>query len=200
MKGGKTGSKLLSLSLCALIALLVLKLGLAVMGAFDAKPVIRLAVPSAMAREEPREPVKQQAPESAAPAPAPEAKGGESVSELREESDRIRKQREELKEEQAQLEKLKKEVQQKIDALIALQKQVMQAQGQKKNTQTSQVQGLAKIYSTMKPKQAAVLMGSLDDSLVKNIISTMTPDKAASILALMDVKKAAKISEALSGQ
>jgi flagellar motility protein MotE (MotC chaperone) len=198
MAGGKTGSKLLSLALCTLIALLVLKLGLTVMGVLHATPEVRLAVPVAMAREEsPPKPVNKHEPKSAAPAAPGKA---QSAADLQQQADQIHKQQEELKEEQKQLEKLKKDVQEKLDKLIALQKQVMQAQGRKKSDKSSQVQGLAKIYSTMKPKQAAVLMGSLDDNLVKSIISTMTPDKAASILALMDVKKAAKISEALSGQ
>ena len=52
----------------------------------------------------------------------------------------------------------------------------------------------------MKPKEAAKLMENLDDKLVMGIIATMTPDEAAVILALMEVKKAAKISEALSGR
>ena len=52
----------------------------------------------------------------------------------------------------------------------------------------------------MKPKDAAKLMEALDDKLVMGIIATMTPDEAASILALMEVKKAAKISEALSAR
>jgi flagellar motility protein MotE (MotC chaperone) len=67
-------------------------------------------------------------------------------------------------------------------------------------SQNTKVRGLAKIYGTMKPKEAAKLMENLDDKLVMNIISTMTPDEAAAILSLMEVKKAAKISEALSGR
>ncbi|MDR3566533.1 MAG: hypothetical protein P4L43_00735 [Syntrophobacteraceae bacterium] len=198
MKGGKTGSNLLTLTLCALIALLVLKLGLTVIGALHTPPVVRLSVPEAMAREQsPQKTVKK--PKPAAPAPRA-SKRVESTGDLRRQADQIGKQQEALKEEQKQLEKLKKDVQQKIDKLLALQKQAMQAQGKQKSAKDSQVQGLVKIYSTMKPKQAALLMGSLDDGLVKNIIAIMPPDKAASILALMDVKKAAKISEALSGQ
>ena len=41
-------------------------------------------------------------------------------------------------------------------------------------------------------------MENLDDKLVMGIIVIMTPDEAGAILALMEVEKAAKISEALS--
>ncbi len=203
MKGGKTGSRLLSFALCALIALLVLKLGLTVMGALHATDMVSVSVPSAMAKEEspPSNHVSKRKPATETTASsAGSIKGGESMSDLQQEENQISLQREQLKEEKAQLEKLKKDVQKKISVLLALQKQAMLAQGQKKSALNSQVMGLAKIYSTMKPKQAAKLMGSLEDCLVKNIISTMPPDKAASILALMDVKKAAKISEDLSGE
>jgi len=50
----------------------------------------------------------------------------------------------------------------------------------------------------MKPKEAAKLLENLDENLVVQIISTMNSDEAANILAGMDVKKAAKISESLS--
>ena len=198
MKGGKTG--LLSLALCTLIALLVVKLGLTVMDALHATPVVSVGIPAAMATEaRPQtKPMSTRGPDSEAAAPS--ARGGQSMGALKQEENTIRIQRQQLKEEQKQLEKLKKEVQQKLNDLIAIQKQILLAQGQKKSVQNAQIQGLARIYGTMKPKQAAALMESLDDGLVKTIISTMSPDKAASILALMDVKKAAKISEALSGQ
>ncbi|MDR3554747.1 MAG: hypothetical protein P4L55_08325 [Syntrophobacteraceae bacterium] len=203
MKEGKTGSRLLSFALCALIALLVLKLGLTVADALRGAPVVSVAVPAAMAKEERPQPkhVSILGPESAAAAPGAMASVDfKSMSSLQQEASQIHRQQEQLREEEQQLKKLKKEVEEKISTLLALQKQYMLAQGQKKSALNSQVQGLARIYGTMKPKQAAKLMGSLEDSLVKSIISTMPPDKAASILALMDVKKAAKISEALSGQ
>jgi flagellar motility protein MotE (MotC chaperone) len=203
MKGGKTGSQMLSFALCALIALLLFKLSLTVLGLLHVAPADGVAVRSAMAKEE--RPHKKTSSAPAQPpavstfAPAAET-GPKSMSALEKKADQLHRQQEKLREEQRQLDQLKKEVEQKISTLLALQKQLMLSQGQKQTAVNAKVQGLAKIYGTMKPKQAAKLMGSLDDSLVKSIISTMPPDKAASILALMDVKKAAKISEDLSGQ
>ena len=51
MKGGKTGSRLLSFALCTLIALLGVKLGLTVVGALHATPGVSVAVPAAMAKQ-----------------------------------------------------------------------------------------------------------------------------------------------------
>ena len=95
---------------------------------------------------------------------------------------------------------MEKEVEQKVKDLLALQKEVQTVRTEKLETQNTKVRSLAKIYGTMKPKEAAKLMENLDDKLVMNIIATMTPDEAAAILSLMEVKKAAKISEALSGR
>ena len=104
-----------------------------------------------------------------------------------------------LKDKEERLAKIEKEVEQKVKDLLVLQKEIQAAKTEKQDTQNTKVKSLAKIYGTMKPKEAAKLMENLDDKLVMNIVSTMTPDEAASVLALMDVKKAAKISEALSG-
>ena len=72
MKGGKPGSRLLSLTLCALIALLVIKLGLTVMGALRAAPGVRFAIPVAMAKEErpQNKPVQKPGPAVAPPGAA----------------------------------------------------------------------------------------------------------------------------------
>jgi flagellar motility protein MotE (MotC chaperone) len=50
----------------------------------------------------------------------------------------------------------------------------------------------------MKPKEAAKLLENLEENLVVEVISTMSATEAANILSNMDVKKAAKISQALS--
>ncbi len=52
MKAGKPGSKLLSVTLCALITLLVIKLAVTVIGALYSEPETTIAVPEAMAKDE----------------------------------------------------------------------------------------------------------------------------------------------------
>ncbi len=95
------------------------------------------------------------------------------------------------------LAKMEKEVEQKLKELIAVQKEIQAYRAERDENQNGKVRSLAKIYGTMKPKEAAKLLENLDDKLVMNVISTMSSDEAAGILSNMDVKKAAKISEAL---
>jgi flagellar motility protein MotE (MotC chaperone) len=185
--------------LCALIAVLIVKLAITIAGAFFFQPEVTISVPDALAKDD--KPKVESAP---AVDKVPKSKSGlaaaESLNALQQKEIEIRRKEAELKEKEDRLVKLEKEVEQKVKDLLVLQKEVLSVRTEKAETQNSRVRGLAKIYGTMKPKEAAKLMENLDDKLVMNIIATMTPDEAAAILALMEVKKAAKISEALSSR
>lgn len=205
MKAGKTASRWLSVALCALLALLVLKLTLTIAGALQSgHETTSAVVPEAMAKE--KKPaaqvakVKNTAPVKTEARVSPDDSTTMYLSVFQRKEIEMRKREEQLNEKEQRLNKLKQEVEQKVKYLLALQKQIQSVQNEKQETQNAKVRSLAKIYGTMKPKEAAKLMENLDDNLVMDIISTMTPNQAAGILALMDVKKAAKISEALSGQ
>jgi flagellar motility protein MotE (MotC chaperone) len=199
MKAGKPGPLLLSIMLCALIAVLVTKLAITIIGAFFFQPETTISIPEAMAKDD-----KPKVENAAQVDKAPKSRSGPSTSEalsaFQQKEIEIRKKEEQLKEKEDRLGKLEKEVEQKVKDLLALQKEVQSVRTEKFETQNTKVRGLAKIYGTMKPKEAAKLMENLDDKLVMSIIATMTPDEAAAILSLMEVKKAAKISEALSGR
>ncbi|MGA2402862.1 MAG: hypothetical protein ABSG91_14350 [Syntrophobacteraceae bacterium] len=201
MKAGKPGSRLLSVTLCTLITLLVIKLAITVMGSLYSEQETASAVPEAIAKDEkPKAEAENAAPVDKIAKIRPGASTTESLSALQQKEIEIRKKEEQLKEKEERLGKLQKEVEQKVKDLLALQKEVQSVRTEKQETQSTRVRSLSKIYGTMKPKEAAKLMENLDDRLVMGIISTMTPDEAAAILALMEVKKAAKISEALSGR
>ncbi len=193
----KPGPMLLSITLCALITILVIKLAITVMGAFHFQPETTICVPDAMAKDD--KPVAE-AENVAQVEKTAQSRPGESLSALRQKEIEISKKEEQLKEKEKNLGKIEKEVEQKVKDLLALQKQVQSVRTGALETQNSKVRSLAKIYGTMKPKEAAKLMENLDDKLVMGIIATLTPDEAAAILSLMDVKKAAKISEDLSGR
>jgi flagellar motility protein MotE (MotC chaperone) len=199
MKAGKTGSMVLSVALCALVTVLVIKLAVTVIGALNSGQETTSAVSEAIAKDEkPRAEAENAAPVEAKAKTRPGISTSESLSAFQQKEIEIRKKEEQLKEKEERLDKLEKEIEQKVKDLLALQKEVQSVRSEKQETQNTRVRGLAKIYGTMKPKEAAKLMENLDDKLVMGIISTMTPDEAAAILALMEVKKAAKISEALS--
>jgi flagellar motility protein MotE (MotC chaperone) len=199
MKAGKKGSRVLSVALCALVTVLVIKLAVTVIGALNSGPETASAVPEAIARDEkPRSEAENAAPVETKAKTRPGNSTSESLSAFQQKEIEIRKKEEQLKDKEERLVKLEKEIEQKVKDLLALQKEVQSVRSEKQETQNTRVRGLAKIYGTMKPKEAAKLMENLDDKLVMGIISTMTPDEAAAILSLMEVKKAAKISEALS--
>lgn len=199
MKAGKTGSMVLSVALCALVTVLVIKLAVTVIGALNSGPEMTSAVPEAIAKDEkPRAEAENAAPVETKAKTRPGISTSESLSAFQQKEIEIHKREEQLKEKEERLGKLEKEIEQKVKDLLALQKEVQSVRSEKQETQNTRVRSLAKIYGTMKPKEAAKLMENLEDKLVMGIISTMTPDEAAAILALMEVKKAAKISEALS--
>jgi len=201
MKAGKRGSRVLSVALCALVTVLVIKLAVTVIGELNFGPERTSAVPEAIAKDDkPKAEAENAAPDDTKAKTKPGVSTTESLSAFQQKEIEIRKREEQLKEKEERLGKLEKEIEQKVKDLLALQKEIQAVRIEKQETQNTKVRGLAKIYGTMKPKEAAKLMENLDDKLVMGIISTMTPDEAAAILALMEVKKAAKISEALSAR
>ncbi|MEN6437523.1 MAG: hypothetical protein ABFD97_02970 [Syntrophobacter sp.] len=149
------------------------------------------AVPSDKSAEKPSRNVQQQQTASTAT---------DALTFIQQRENELRRKEEQLKEKEERLAKIEKEVEQKTKELLALQKEIQAYRSERQDTQNTKVRSLAKIYGTMKPKEAAKLLENLEDKLVMGIISTMSSDEAAAILALMDVKKAAKISEALSGR
>ena len=198
---GKTSSRVLSVALCALVTVLFIKLAVTVIGAINSEPEATIVVPEAIAKDEkPKVEAENPAPVETKAKTKPGISTSESLSAFQQKEIEIRKKEEQLKEKEERLGRLEKEIELKVKDLLALQKEVQSVQSEKQDTQNTRVKSLAKIYGTMKPKEAAKLMENLDDKLVMGIIAILTPDEAAAILALMEVKKAAKISEALSAR
>ncbi len=197
----KRGSRVFSVALCALVTVLVIKLAVTVIGALNSEPETPGAVSEAIAKDDKPKAEAEDAPPVDTKAKAsPGTSTTESLSAFQQKEIEIRKREERLKEKEERLDKLEKEIEQKVKDLLALQKEIQAVRVEKQESQNARVLNLAKIYGTMKPKEAAKLMENLDDKLVMGIIATMTPDEAAAILSLMEVKKAAKISEALSAR
>jgi len=223
MKSDKLRSSLLPVTLCTLIAILLVKLALIVGGSFFQQPVtscqveaplsqcqpavtpepeVQSSIPSivseSFAATTPAE--KQQKTAKLAPAQAhaqTQTPVVDSLNFMQQKESELRKREEQLKEKEESLARIEKEVEQKTKQLLAIQKEIQSFKTEKQEGQNNKVRSLSKIYGTMKPKEAAKLLENLDDKIVMGIISTMTPDEAAAILSIMEVKKAAKISEAL---
>lgn len=218
MKMPRLRQSLLPLALCAIIAILVIKLAVILGGSLISHEIVSSTHDEVLAGQDQPEKAKTTPDKSgsslvsesyASTPPVDKAvkntksKGGspsESLSFIQQRENELRRKEEQLKEKEERLAKIEKEVEQKTKELLAIQKEVQSFKNEKQDTQNVKVKTLAKIYGTMKPKEAAKLLENLDDKLVMGIVATMTPDEAASILSIMEVKKAAKISEALSGR
>jgi flagellar motility protein MotE (MotC chaperone) len=207
----KSGSGLLSVALGVILVILVAKLAITIGGSLTTRDIVpgtpevlageeKPAAPAEKAKPAPPEPAAQNPVEKPAKSVKQAIASNEAISFLQQKEADLKRREDLLKEKEDHLDKVQQEIEQKTKDLLAIQKQLQAAASEKQESQNTKVRGLAKIYGTMKPKDAAKLFENLDDKLVMGIIATMTPDEAASILALMDVKKAAKISEALSGR
>ncbi|MEK9627386.1 MAG: hypothetical protein VW455_00035 [Nitrospinota bacterium] len=62
------------------------------------------------------------------------------------------------------------------------------------------VEALIKVYSSMKPEEAANLIEAIDDDLALKIVSGMKAKIAGKVLSKLDVKVAKRISETLAGK
>ncbi|MFD2371298.1 MotE family protein [Brevibacillus sp. GCM10020057] len=108
-------------------------------------------------------------------------------------------QNEHLKSQQA-LSSLKDETAKKDSTIQALEKQVEDLKKQLEDKRTSeeerqqQFADLAKVYTTMSPKNAAAIIENLSLEESVAVMTKMKPNQRADILAKMDPKKAADIS------
>ena len=85
----------------------------------------------------------------------------------------------------------------KIEKGLSQSKQQLGDQ-EKKNKKN--VEALIKVYSTMKPGEAANLIEAIDDDLALKIVSGMKSKIAGKVLSQLDVKVAKRISETLAGK
>ncbi|GLI33585.1 MotE family protein [Desulforhabdus amnigena] len=122
----------------------------------------------------------------------------EKISYLDQKEADLKRKEKEIQQRQEYLQQMERDIEKKLQELTAIQKEIQNFRSEKEANQNAKIRSLAKIYETMKTKEAAKLLENLDEQLVVNVISVMNTDAAANILANMDTKKAAKISQVLS--
>ena len=110
-----------------------------------------------------------------------------------------------LREEELRIKELKiKAIEAKVNKdLEKIEKGLSQSKQQlgdqdKKNKKN--VEALIKVYSSMKPGEAADLIEAIDDDLALKIVSGMKSKIAGKVLSQLDVKVAKRISETLAGK
>jgi flagellar motility protein MotE (MotC chaperone) len=147
---------------------------------------------------------------------APETNPGPTAEEvkltlasLEEKRLEIEKEKERLTEQEARLESLKEELELKIDELARIRKAVEAALAVKEKQETETVRlareqeeaklkHLVKVYTSMKPKNAAALIDKLDMEVVLQLFSRMKGQQIGQILTYVSVDRAALVSERLA--
>jgi flagellar motility protein MotE (MotC chaperone) len=82
----------------------------------------------------------------------------------------------------------------KIDELRNLKVKVEALLTQHDEAQEGRLRSLVKIYESMKPKDAARILASLDGEILLDVIERMREAKTAPILALLNSDKAQRIT------
>ena len=112
----------------------------------------------------------------------------------------IKKKEEELRLKEVRLEALEAKILKdlkKIEKSISESKEQMGAQDAKTK---ANVNSLIKVYSSMKPEEAASLVEAIDEELALSIVSGMKSKIAGQVLSKLNVKVAKRISEKLAGK
>ena len=112
----------------------------------------------------------------------------------------LKKREEELRLKEVRLEALEAKVRkdlEKIEKSISESKEQMGLQDEKTK---ENVAALIKVYSSMKPEEAANLVEAIDEDLALKIVSGMKSKIAGQVLSKLDVQIAKNISEKLAGK
>jgi flagellar motility protein MotE (MotC chaperone) len=91
-----------------------------------------------------------------------------------------------------------KRVDEKISQLKALQTQIETLMGQRETREAQQLDGLVRVYSAMKPRDAARIFASLDGDVRINVAGRMRPDAMAGILAALPSDVAQRLTVELA--
>jgi flagellar motility protein MotE (MotC chaperone) len=110
----------------------------------------------------------------------------------------LEKERMELDAEREKLKGLRQEIDEKVAKLEKIQAAVRSDLEQKKMVQDARIKHLIKVYTTMPPKKAAVLIEKLEMEVIIALFSTMKGENVGQILPYVAPEKAALISERLA--
>lgn len=112
----------------------------------------------------------------------------------------IEKEEKRIKEKKEELIAIQDDINKKIAELTKLRDEIKSEKTRKKIAEEQQFKHLVKIYSAMKPQNAADLIEKLDIKLAIELLSKMKGEDVGKILSFVKIEKAAKISEGLIKQ
>ena len=114
--------------------------------------------------------------------------------------DQLEKEEKRIAEKKAELLAIQDDINKKISELTKLRDEIKSERANKKAAEDQQFKHLIKIYSAMKPQNAAELIEKLDIKFAIELLSKMKGDDVGKILSFVKIEKAAKISEGLIKQ
>lgn len=146
------------------------------------------------------------APPGAADAAASDASAGDFISRsemdlLQDLSDRRQKldaRAQELDTRERLLLAAEQRIDQKIERLKSLEASIKELVRVHDEKEEAQLQSLVKIYETMKPKEAALILEKLDLPVLLNVVERMKEKKVAGVLAAMNPKIAKDVTNELA--
>jgi len=106
----------------------------------------------------------------------------------------------ELTSKEQQLKTLEENIQKDLQKIEQALKESKEQFGEKEKIIKKNVDSLIKVYSTMKPAEAANLIAAINEDLALRIISGMKSKIAGQVLSQLDVKVAKAITEKLAGK
>jgi flagellar motility protein MotE (MotC chaperone) len=112
----------------------------------------------------------------------------------------LEKEEKRIADKKAELIAIQDEINKKISILTKLRDEIKSENANRKAVEDQQFKHLIKIYSAMKPQNAADLIEKLDIKLAIELLSKMKGDDVGKILSFVKIDKAAKISEGLIKQ
>jgi flagellar motility protein MotE (MotC chaperone) len=121
------------------------------------------------------------------------------LSKLNERKKELDAREKELGELEEELHKQRDEVEVRIKKLEDIRRQIASVLKDKVDADQSKVDKLVEFYSNMKPKQAADILGTINEDLAVEILGKMKKKNAAEILNLLAPAKAQTISEKFAG-
>jgi flagellar protein FlbB len=109
----------------------------------------------------------------------------------------IEKEEKRIAAKKAELLSIQDEINKKIAKLSQLRDEIRSEVAKKKTAEAQKFKHLIKVYSAMKPQNAAELIEKLDIKLAIELMSKMKGDAVGKILSFVKIEKAAEISEGL---
>jgi len=124
----------------------------------------------------------------------------DTLQRLAERRDLIDKRERELQQKESLVKAAEQRLDQKITQMQDIEKQLQALVQQYDAKKKAEIEQLVKIYTAMKPKDAARIFDELDMTILVAVVTSMKENKVAPILSLIDAKKARDLTLELSSR